>query len=327
MAERREEAPDLMEQGESKVSLPQHSKGAVGAVSVGPSAVAGGVTACDAPSLPQPPALPLTPQGRSRALGTIPQGCFPRPAEVLIPAGICSLPPACVLCGRAAADLDLWGPKIETEGLCAHRFCMFFAGELLYWQDEESGLLGILPEDILHTVELAAQKRCFICGESRATITCCQEDCDLSFHLPCAMEGECITQYLPPHSSFCREHRPEQEVEAAPEENTKCLICLEPVEDRKSFHTLVCPVCKHAWYHRVCIQGHALSAGMSFSCPHCRNEHNFIKDMLIMGIRVPMRLSSWENEPQDEILIEGHSHCDAHECLCPGGREYAEEQG
>ncbi|XP_074751151.1 E3 ubiquitin-protein ligase PHF7-like [Athene noctua] len=56
---------------------------------------------------------------------------------------------------------------------------------------------------------------------------------------------------------FCREHRPEQQVEAAPEENTDCLICLEPVGDRKSFHTLVCPICKHAWFHRVCIQGQA----------------------------------------------------------------------
>lgn len=60
--------------------------------------------------------------------------------------------------------------------------------------------------------------------------------------------------FLFPRSSFCWEHRPEQAVEAAPEENTTCLICLDPVGDRKSYHTMVCPACKHAWFHRGCIQ-------------------------------------------------------------------------
>ncbi|NXF62215.1 G2E3 ligase, partial [Ciccaba nigrolineata] len=168
---------------------------------------------------------------------------------------------------------------------------------------------------------------CFVCGKNGAAITCCQEGCNRSFHLPCAMEGECVTQYFSPHSSFCREHRPEQGVEAAPEKNTDCLICLEPVEDRKSYHTMVCPVCKSAWFHRGCIQGQARYAGISFSCPLCRNDHKFLHDMLTMGIRIPLRLPSWNNEPLDDVLIERHSRCDARKCLCPGGREQAEEQG
>lgn len=57
-----------------------------------------------------------------------------------------------------------------------------------------------------------------------------------------------------PRRSFCWQHRPEQAVEAAPEENTTCLICLDPVEDRKSYGTMVCPACKHAWFHRGCIR-------------------------------------------------------------------------
>uniref|UniRef100_A0A663N3Z9 PHD finger protein 7 n=1 Tax=Athene cunicularia TaxID=194338 RepID=A0A663N3Z9_ATHCN len=172
---------------------------------------------------------------------------------------------------------------------------------------------------------LCSFQRCFVCGKNGAAITCCREGCDRSFHLPCAIEGECVTQYFPPHSSFCREHRPEQQVEALPEEDTECLICLEPVGDRKSFHTLVCPACKHAWFHRDCIQGQArYTAISSFSCPHCRDNHDFTFDMLVMGIRVPVRL---DNEPLNEALIEIHSRCDARECLCPGGREHAEEWG
>ncbi|KAF1636783.1 UNVERIFIED_CONTAM: PHD finger protein 7, partial [Eudyptes robustus] len=40
-----------------------------------------------------------------------------------------------------------------------------------------------------------------------------------------------------------------------------------------------------------------------------------------------IRLPSWENSHADVALSERHSRCDASECLCPGGREQAEEEG
>ncbi|NXG21223.1 G2E3 ligase, partial [Grallaria varia] len=125
---------------------------------------------------------------------------------------------------------------------------------------------------------------CFICGRSGATITSCYEtDCGLIFHLPCAKEAGLS------HSTL---HHTEQAVEMTPEPDTKCLICLEPVEDRKTFNTLVCPVCKTAWFHRDCIQagGQALHTGvLSLQCPLCRNKQEFLVDMFLMGIRVPFR--------------------------------------
>ncbi|NXI46163.1 G2E3 ligase, partial [Galbula dea] len=131
---------------------------------------------------------------------------------------------------------------------------------------------------------------CFVCGESGAAITCCQTGCDRSFHLPCAAEGHCITQYLPHYRSFCSEHSPKQVVEVTPEEKDTCIICMEPVEDRKSYVTMVCPVCRHAWFHRGCIQGQATCAGFScFQCPHCRDNEIFVLEMLIMGIQIPIR--------------------------------------
>ncbi|NXJ99500.1 PHF7 protein, partial [Corythaixoides concolor] len=120
---------------------------------------------------------------------------------------------ACMLCRRAEADPDLCGQKLEKEGLCAHEFCLFFASALVQKQGRDVGLLGFLPEDIRRTVNLAAQKNCFVCGERGATITCSETGCGRSFHLPCAVEGECITQFLAKYSSFCPEHRPEQQVE------------------------------------------------------------------------------------------------------------------
>ncbi|NWY55755.1 G2E3 ligase, partial [Chionis minor] len=133
-------------------------------------------------------------------------------------------------------------------------------------------------------------QRCFVCGESGATITCREMSCDRSFHLPCAMEGGCITQFSGAYRSFCWEHRPQQEVEAVPEEDTTCLICMDPVGDRKSYTTMVCPACKSAWFHRGCIQGQATRAGFTcFRCPLCRDSEAFISDMLTMGIRIPVR--------------------------------------
>ncbi|XP_059679434.1 PHD finger protein 7-like [Gavia stellata] len=235
---------------------------------------------------------------------------------------------ACMLCRRAEADPDICGCKLEKEGLCAHVFCLFFANKLYQQQLQELGLMLFFPEDIRRTIQRAARKACFVCGEKGAAITCHETGCKRSFHLPCAVEGGCVTQFFPQYRSFCWEHRPEQAVEAAPDENTTCLICLDPVGDRKSYGTMVCPACKHAWFHRGCIQGQAARAGIScFQCPLCRDKEEFVLEMLTMGIRIPFRLPSWENSHGYAALYERHGRCDASECLCPGGREQAEEEG
>ncbi|NWV06379.1 PHF7 protein, partial [Ptilonorhynchus violaceus] len=64
-----------------------------------------------------------------------------------------------------------------------------------------------------------------------------------------------------------------------------------------------------------------------FCCPHCQNEYKFLMEMLMMGIRIPRRGPSWEEDGAYEQLYERHSHCDASECLFPEGREDAEEEG
>ncbi|KAK2517614.1 hypothetical protein Q9233_013049, partial [Columba guinea] len=241
----------------------------------------------------------------------------------------------------------------------------FFANELFQRQPNNNGLMGFAPEDIRHIVEQAAQKAelrgvtssghvlgpvgscgagggtlrlqltgaalpfqdCFVCSESGATITCQETGCNRSFHFPCALEGECVTQFLPQYRSYCWEHRPQQELQAAPE-NTACLICLEPVEDRTSYGTMVCPECQHAWFHRGCIQGQASGAGIScFQCPLCRDKDRFVPEMLTLGIRVPLRMPLWENNNAYADLGDRHSRCDARECLCPQGREHREGRG
>ncbi|XP_057900682.1 PHD finger protein 7-like [Melospiza georgiana] len=236
--------------------------------------------------------------------------------------------PACMLCRRAEADPDMCGDKLQKGGLCAHVFCMFFATLLFQQETDRRGLMDFLPRDLLIAVRRAAQKRCCVCGQSGATIMCCMENCDRWFHLPCSKEGGCVNLYVTPFSSFCPEHRPEQEVEATPEPDTVCPICMEPVEDRKTFTTLVCPTCKKAWFHRDCIQGQALRTGaFYFQCPLCRDSGEFPVEMFILGIRVPFRQPTWEDNDAFADLGVRHGQCNARDCLYPGGREEAEEQG
>ncbi|NWZ88061.1 PHF7 protein, partial [Poecile atricapillus] len=237
---------------------------------------------------------------------------------------------ACVLCHRVEADPDTCGDKLEKYGLYAHVFCLYFATLLFQQANKRVGLLGFLPQDIQLAVRRAAQKHCCVCGQSGATIMCCSEGCDRWFHLPCAKEGDCVTQYIAPYRFYCPEHRPVQIVQVTPELGTECPICMEPVEDRKTFKTMVCPVCKRAWFHRDCLQGQALCAGLlSFRCPICRNHEAFLVEMFVMGIRIPVRLvqPTWEDNNAFADLGERHRSCSARECLYPGGREEAEEEG
>ncbi|POI18724.1 hypothetical protein CIB84_017532 [Bambusicola thoracicus] len=175
---------------------------------------------------------------------------------------------------------------------------------------------------------LCSFQPCFVCGNVGATITCAESGCHRSFHLPCAWEGECVTQYFGEFRSFCCEHHPQQAVEAAPTQDSTCIFCMEPVADSRPSSRMVCPACQHAWFHRACIQEQALCAGIyCFQCPLCRDRDRFIRDMITMGIRIPQRPPTWEDNNAYASLLERHRSCDASDCLYPHGREQAEEEG
>ncbi|XP_068787245.1 PHD finger protein 7 isoform X2 [Struthio camelus] len=201
---------------------------------------------------------------------------------------------ACVLCRRADSAPDIYGEKRQQDGLCAHENCLV----------------------------------CYVCGERGATVTCWQKGCKRSFHFPCGREDGCVSQFFGQYRSFCREHRPEQTVQAQQDGETSCLICLEPVEEKLSHHTMVCPACTHAWFHRGCIQQQALRSGLfSFQCPQCKDSKKFLPEMSSLGIRVPIRQPAWEADGAFAELYQRHNRCDASQCLCAGGRGQAEAAG
>ncbi|KGL73430.1 PHD finger protein 7, partial [Tinamus guttatus] len=234
----------------------------------------------------------------------------------------------CVLCHRADSDSELYGEKWSKDGLCAHENCLYLASRLPVRHNRHTGEDQFLPADIRRVVKQATRKACYVCGERGATILCRQKGCKHSFHFPCGSQDGCVCQFTGKYKSFCRDHRPEQTVEARQDEETSCLVCLEPVEEKLSYHTMVCPACLHAWFHRSCIQKQALRSGLfTFQCPQCKDTKKFLTEMSTMGIRIPIREPAWEANSAFDELYERHNQCNASQCLCPGGREQAEEAG
>ncbi|XP_072189600.1 LOW QUALITY PROTEIN: uncharacterized protein [Excalfactoria chinensis] len=263
--------------------------------------------------------------------------------------------PACVLCGRVDEDSGILGCKVEIDGLYIHEFCVIFASGLCQYM--EGSEARFCAEDITRTVREAEQTLCFVCGSSGATVICAEPGCEQSFHLPCAYEGQCVTQFFGALRAFCREHSPQQAVQAEPAPDTTCLICMEPVGDSRSYGTMVCPACQHAWFHRACVQvgalplscstagaqqhqaalssptllvfllqEQALSAGIyCFRCPHCRDKESFLREMLNVGIRIPFRKPTWDDNYTYSSLGVRYERCVAINCLYPLGRGHSGE--
>uniref|UniRef100_A0A8B9RSI8 PHD finger protein 7 n=1 Tax=Accipiter nisus TaxID=211598 RepID=A0A8B9RSI8_9AVES len=237
----------------------------------------------------------------------------------------------CVLCGRADADPDIYGEKSQDNGVCTHENCLVsFPGA--------APSFPLVPQPVAWA--LHAQPRriegwllrflqiCYVCGKRGATITCYGKKCKNSFHFPCGHENGCVSQFFGQYRSFCQKHRPAQTVQAHQDSQTSCIICLEHVEEKLSYQTMVCPSCRQAWFHRGCIQQQAFHAGLlCFRCPQCNDREKFLPEMSSLGIQVPARQPAWEAGAGFTDMYQRHSRCDASLCLYAQGREQAEEEG
>uniref|UniRef100_A0A8C2SW05 RING-type domain-containing protein n=1 Tax=Coturnix japonica TaxID=93934 RepID=A0A8C2SW05_COTJA len=210
----------------------------------------------------------------------------------------------CMLCGRADVDPNICGHMIHQSGIHVHWLCLV------------SSPMGSFLITARGAPFLPILRRPCSFPSYRslgATIACAERGCERSFHLPCAQDGECITQFFGQRRSFCSEHRPRQEAQEAPPEGTNCLMCLEPVGDTVSYHTMVCPACRHTWFHRGCIQVGALPSPCRHtwcSCPGCRNILLFFQEMSIMGIQIPVR--PWQLILCSSCAAEGTHRCCSH---------------
>jgi len=227
------------------------------------------------------------------------------------------------------SELQL-GPMYEY-GVCrAHHHCLMFSSGLEQNGEEEEGIQGFMPEDIIKEWRRGGSLKCFYCKKKYATVGCSNKGCRKGYHLPCGLANGSLQQFFGSFSSYCVDHRPvqkpvEKKIDGKKAKSDKeCGVCLDAL-GRSKTDNLWTPCCG-GWFHRACINRMAKTAGIHFfKCPLCNNSAEFTEEMQTFGIYVPDQDAKWETEGDAfEDLLQRPETCDAETCLCPGGRKVDE---
>ncbi|XP_018346086.1 PREDICTED: probable GPI-anchored adhesin-like protein PGA55 isoform X1 [Trachymyrmex septentrionalis] len=238
-------------------------------------------------------------------------------------------PLVCSFCNLTEDNELEYGKIYEHNGIVTHYYCLLLSSNMEQKGNDDEGILGFLAEDIQKELRRGKRLVCSYCKKQGATLGCCNVRCKRIFHFPCGMKAGSLHQFFGEFRSYCINHRPKQKIDEqvlkqAAAVDVMCYICYDKVNTNDFVKTLWAPCCKKdAWFHRICVQQLALSAGYFFKCPLCNNKKDFQKSMLEYGIFVPSQDASWELEPNAfEELLYRHDQCDAPKCVCPKGRKY-----
>lgn len=165
---------------------------------------------------------------------------------------------------------------------------------------------------------------CFYCKKHSATIYCHAKGCRRSFHLPCGLKKNCNFQFHENFNSFCDKHCAIKDI-ATYQIGEQCCICYEYLEE---YHPLkVLPICcQPKWTHIECMKRYALSAASEFKCILCSNRDDYKVTAQKRGVFIPNQDAAWEMEQNAYAsLYSVYRRCDANNCLCKNGREYADK--
>jgi len=237
----------------------------------------------------------------------------------------------CKLCFRNVQDVEsetaVQVGALFEYGVCrAHHFCLMFSSGLEQKGEEEEGIKGFMPDDVIKEWKRGGFLKCTYCKQKYATVGCVGSGCRKCYHLPCGIENGSLQQFFGGFSSFCSDHRPSQKPVRKPgkKSDKDCGICLDTLSKMKN-DNLWTPCCG-GWFHRDCVNRMASTAGMHFfKCPLCNNTEEFTQEMLNFGIYIPDQDAKWETEGAAfSDLLQRPNSCDAEICLCPGGREMDE---
>ncbi|XP_023329403.1 PHD finger protein 7 [Eurytemora carolleeae] len=234
----------------------------------------------------------------------------------------------CKLCYLPAQTEDSkiqLGPLYEY-GVCrSHHFCLMFSSGLEQKGEEEEGIKGFMPADIIKEWKRGGFLKCFYCKKKHATVGCFESNCRKCYHLPCGLKNGALQQFYGNFKTFCIDHRPIQTPLATKNKKTKldkdCSICFDTLDN--DWNENIWTPCCGGWFHRTCMTRMASTAGAHFfKCPLCNNIDEFTKEMLEFGIYVPDQDAKWETEGEafNDLLLRPDS-CDAPVCKCPGGRK------
>ncbi|XP_045596724.1 uncharacterized protein [Procambarus clarkii] len=231
----------------------------------------------------------------------------------------------CCFCGIGHGQELQLGKLYTLDNITVHYYCMLFSSGLAQNGDDNEGILGFFPEDIEKEIHRGRKLSCCYCLKKGATIGCSEKKCRRTYHYACGLQRFAVGKFADDFRSYCAQHRDYQKGPGVGAE-VECPICMEElIADPKV--AVWAPCCKRdSWFHKICLQKLALSAGYFFKCPLCNDKETFLREMQNVGIFVPEKDASWELEPNAfSELLERPIHCDAPKCKCPDGRKSDED--
>ncbi|XP_055307028.1 PHD finger protein 7-like [Sitodiplosis mosellana] len=191
----------------------------------------------------------------------------------------------CLFCNQNNDDVKNLGDKYSYGEMTLHNFCLLFSANLQQKKEVSEGILGYLKEDIKNEVKRASKLTCYYCKLKGASIGCCRKTCRKSFHLPCALENNCLVQFSGEFDSFCHIHHG-IERSSIHTKDEKCLLCNETMKDFHPVTSVELNCCGSKWYHLKCLRGRAHDKQGMFCCPCCDDYDNFRDMMMSNGIYV-----------------------------------------
>ena len=98
----------------------------------------------------------------------------------------------------------------DIEVYSAHYFCLLFAPALETNGEDEEGIKGFMPKDILKEWRRGQRLKCIYCKKSCATVGCVGKSCKKAYHLICGIRNGSHQEFCGSYGSYCSDHRPVQ---------------------------------------------------------------------------------------------------------------------
>uniref|UniRef100_A0A0K8WK36 Solute carrier family 25 member 46 n=2 Tax=Bactrocera latifrons TaxID=174628 RepID=A0A0K8WK36_BACLA len=220
----------------------------------------------------------------------------------------------CQLCGSNQQDEIQYGPFIEKQNIAVHKFCLFFSSRLQGLKNDHYGFYEFFLDEISNQRRLFNRRNCCYCNKKTANISCSQRRCGRTFHFICGLQNGARNQFVAPFRSYC--HRHVKSPKSLPNANEICCICHDEIFTgttnfipAKMLHS---PCCRNNWFHKLCLQTYAHSAGDLFRCPLCNNKHKFLISMLYWGVCVPEVIGRVELQSNANAIEEEENEHSAH---------------
>lgn len=129
---------------------------------------------------------------------------------------------------------------------------------------------------------------CAYCKGKSATIGCCVKACRKSFHLPCAIQRNCVFEFVDPFRSFCESHHNLKKPKTVHKPTDLCAICYDEMGEYNLVRSIQSPCCnKESWYHKLCLMKYAQTSGYFLKCPLCKDENTFRRSIQERGVFIP----------------------------------------